>query len=129
MDALQSKVKSLNGNSYANLFTNGKYTRVYPTAGKSSREFADSLTDFTDDVGIPNTVYCNWHQNMLGNGRQGWLSGKFRDIFGIMGLFIAQKSVLLSQEAMMAGPGWKKTYHRRLRVAGFRVLQSSLVLG
>ena len=48
MDALQSKVKSLNGNSYANLFTNGKYTRVYPTAGKSSREFADSLTNFTD---------------------------------------------------------------------------------
>ena len=57
---LQLKVKSLNGNSYANLFTNGKYTRVYPTAGKSSREFADSLTDFTDDVGIPDTVfrYC-----------------------------------------------------------------------
>ena len=58
MDVLQSKVKSLNGNS-SNLFTNGKYTRVYPTAGKSSREFADSLTDFTDDVGIPDTVFCD----------------------------------------------------------------------
>ena len=53
------KGKSLNGNSYANLFTNGKYTRVYLTAGKSSREFADSLIDFTDDVGIPNTVFCD----------------------------------------------------------------------
>ena len=59
MDALQSKVKSLNGNLYANLFTNGKYMRVYPTAGKSSREFADSLTDFTDAVGIPDTVFCD----------------------------------------------------------------------
>ena len=58
MDVLQSKVKSLNGNSL-NLFTNGKYTRVYPTAGKSSREFADSLTNFTDDVGIPDTVFCD----------------------------------------------------------------------
>ena len=59
MDALQLKVKSLNGNAYANLFTNGKYMRVYPTAGKSLREFADSLTDFTDDVGIPDTVFCD----------------------------------------------------------------------
>ena len=70
MDALQSKVKSLNGNSYANLFTNRKYTRVYPTAGKSSREFADLLTDFTDDVGIPDTVFCDWHQNMLGRAHR-----------------------------------------------------------
>ena len=59
MDALQSKVKSLNGNLYSDLFTNGKYTRVYPTAGKSLREFADSLTDFKDDVGIPDTVFCD----------------------------------------------------------------------
>ena len=66
MDALQSKVKSLNGNSYANLFTNGKYTRVYPTAGKSSREFADSLTDFTDDVGIPDTVFCDLAPEYVG---------------------------------------------------------------
>ena len=66
MDALQSKVKSLNGNSYANLFTNGKYTRVYPTAGKNSREFADLLTDFTDDVGIPDTVFCDLAPEYVG---------------------------------------------------------------
>ena len=66
MDALQLKVKSLNGNSYVNLFTNGKYTRVYPTAGKSSREFADSLTDFTDDVGIPDTVFCDLAPEYVG---------------------------------------------------------------
>ena len=66
MDALQSKVKSLNGNSYANLFTNGKYTRVYPTAGKSLREFADLLTNFTDDVRIPNTVFCDLAPEYVG---------------------------------------------------------------
>ena len=66
MDALQSKVKSLNGNSYANLFTNGKYMRVYPTAGKSSREFADSLTDFMDDVGTPDTVVCDLAPEYVG---------------------------------------------------------------
>ena len=37
-------------------------------------------------------------------------SGKFRDVFLIMGLYIAQKSDRLSQEAMTAGPGWKKSW-------------------
>ena len=150
MDALQSKVKSLNGNLYANFFTNGKYMRVYPTASKSLREFADSLTDFTDDVGIPDTVFCDlapeyvrpctpfmkevqqlkirmrnaekdeWRsktiklklrlENRRSNGRPEWLSGKFCDVFGIMGLYIAQKSDRLSQGAMTAGPGWKKSW-------------------
>ena len=49
-----------------NLFTNGKYMRVYPTAGKSSREFADLLTDFTDDVGIPDTVFCDLAPEYVG---------------------------------------------------------------
>ena len=49
------------------LFTNGKYTRVYPTAGKSSIEFADSLTDFTDDVGIPDTVFCDLAPKYVGH--------------------------------------------------------------
>ena len=150
MDVLQLKVKSLNGNSYANLFTNGKYTRVYPTAGKSSREFADSLTNFMDDVGIPNTVFCDLAPEYVGprtlfmkevrrlkirmrNAKKGrtekqnhkaeveirelkkqWktrmVSGKLHDVFGIMGLYIAQKSNRLSQEAMTAGLGWKKSW-------------------
>ena len=43
-----------------------KYMRVYPTAGKSLREFADSLTDFTDDVRIPDTVFCDLAPEYVG---------------------------------------------------------------
>jgi hypothetical protein len=46
-----AKVKSLLGNKCANVFTNGKFTKVVPMT--SRKEAAKSLIDFTDDVGIP----------------------------------------------------------------------------
>jgi hypothetical protein len=36
------------------MFTNGKYTKVVPMT--SRKEAVESLTDFTDDVGIPETL-------------------------------------------------------------------------
>jgi hypothetical protein len=51
LDTLITKVKSLLGNKCANMFTNGKYMKVMPMA--SWKEAAESLIDFTDDVGIP----------------------------------------------------------------------------
>jgi hypothetical protein len=36
------------------MFTNGKYMKVMPMA--SWKEAAESLIDFTDDVGIPETL-------------------------------------------------------------------------
>jgi hypothetical protein len=54
LDTLIAKVKSLLGNKCANVFTNGKYTKVVPMA--SRKEAAESLIDFTDDVGIPETL-------------------------------------------------------------------------
>jgi hypothetical protein len=36
------------------MFTNGKYTKVVPMT--SPKEAAESLIDFTDDVGIPETL-------------------------------------------------------------------------
>ena len=49
-----AKVKSLNGNTCANVFTQGKFTSVIPMAAKS--ESGKSLTSFTDDVGIPESL-------------------------------------------------------------------------
>jgi hypothetical protein len=48
------KAKLLLCNKCANVFTNGKYTKVMPMA--SQKEAAESLIDFTDDVGIPETL-------------------------------------------------------------------------
>jgi hypothetical protein len=54
LDTLIAKVKLLLGNKCANVFTNGKYMKVVPMA--SWKEAAESLIDFTDDVGIPETL-------------------------------------------------------------------------
>lgn len=59
MDTLFSKVKSLNGNTCAQLFTNGSFTRVYPMDSKSSFNIAQQLSEFIDDVGIPETLICD----------------------------------------------------------------------
>jgi hypothetical protein len=54
LDTLIAKVKLLLGNKCANVFTNGKYTKVVPMT--SWKEAAESFIDFTDDVGIPETL-------------------------------------------------------------------------
>jgi hypothetical protein len=54
MDTLITKVKSLLGNKCANVFTNGKYTKVVPMT--SQKEAAQLLIDFMDNVGIPETL-------------------------------------------------------------------------
>ena len=45
------KVKSIRGNKSANIFTQGKFTKVVPITAHS--ESGQLLVDFTDDVGIP----------------------------------------------------------------------------
>jgi hypothetical protein len=51
LDTMIAKVKSLLRSKCANVFTNGKFTKVVPMT--SHMEAAESLIDFTDDVGIP----------------------------------------------------------------------------
>jgi hypothetical protein len=58
-DTMFSKVKSLNGNKCAQVCTNGRFTKVYPMESKSSVCIADLLQDFTEDVGIPDTLVCD----------------------------------------------------------------------
>ena len=50
-DTLLSKVKSIRGNTYANLFTQGRFTKVVPMTARS--DAGQLLVDFMDDVGIP----------------------------------------------------------------------------
>ena len=49
-----SKVKSILGNTVANVYTQGKLVKVYPNTER--REAGQSLIDFTDDVDIPDTL-------------------------------------------------------------------------
>jgi len=50
-DHMMAAVKSLEGNTGLHVYTNGKYTAVYPT---DSRDKAgQAFREFTDDVGIP----------------------------------------------------------------------------
>ena len=44
-------MKSIQGNTCANIFTQGKFTKVVPAAARS--DAGKTLIDFTDDVGIP----------------------------------------------------------------------------
>ena len=53
-DTMFSKVKSKLGNICANIFTNGKFTKVVPMSGWS--DSGKSLVDFSDDVGIPEVL-------------------------------------------------------------------------
>jgi hypothetical protein len=50
-DTLLAKVKSRLGNTCANVFTQGKFTKVEPMMART--EAGKSLIEFTDDVGIP----------------------------------------------------------------------------
>ena len=59
MDTLFSKVKSLNGHTCAQLITNGSFTRIYPMESKASRNIAQALNEFVDDVGIPGALICD----------------------------------------------------------------------
>jgi hypothetical protein len=65
-DTLFSKVKSLDGNVCAQVFTNGHYTRVFPMPSKSSENIAKALREFIDDVGVPDTLICDLATEQVG---------------------------------------------------------------
>jgi len=59
MDQMFSRTKSMSGNTCANVFTNGKVTKVYPLPSTSSANLTNSLQDFADDVGIPSLIHSD----------------------------------------------------------------------
>jgi hypothetical protein len=66
MDTLFSKVKSLSGFTCAQLITNGSVTRVYPMQSKASANIATVLQEFIDDVGITETLVCDFASEQTG---------------------------------------------------------------
>jgi hypothetical protein len=64
MDTLLSKVKSKLGNTCANVYTQGKFTRVVPMI--SRKDAGKSLIDFTDDVGIPERLVTDGAMEFTG---------------------------------------------------------------
>jgi predicted ATPase len=59
-----SRRKSLSGNTGAWVYTNGKFTCVYPTA--SRQQVAETLKEFVDDVGIPEMLRADQAPEMVG---------------------------------------------------------------
>jgi hypothetical protein len=63
-DTLFSKVTSLQGNTYAKIFTNKNFTTVHPLNSKA--RVAQALTKFTDDVVIPDTLLSDGAAEVTG---------------------------------------------------------------
>lgn len=55
-DTFYSKVKSADGNTCAQIFTNGKFTKVYPMPDHKGKTLAEKVSAFTEDVGIPSEL-------------------------------------------------------------------------
>ena len=70
MDTLFSKVRSIGGNTCAQLITNGTFTRVYPMESKASSDIANALGEFVDDVGIPETLICDFATEQTGKNTE-----------------------------------------------------------
>ena len=66
MDTIVSKVKSLAGYTCAQLITNGAFTKVYPMESKASANISRALQEFIDDVGIPDTLACDFASEQTG---------------------------------------------------------------
>ena len=64
MDHMLAKTVSLNGNKGAFVYTNGKFTKVYPVSTQA--KVAETLTDFSDDVGIPSDLRVDLAPEMEG---------------------------------------------------------------
>ena len=64
-DTLFSKVISIQGNTCAQqVFTNGNFTTVHPLVSKG--KVAQALTEFADDVGIPDTLLSDGAPEIVG---------------------------------------------------------------
>jgi Reverse transcriptase (RNA-dependent DNA polymerase) len=67
-DTVHSKVKSKLGNTCANVFTQGKFTRVVPM--ESRKDAGKSLVDFTDDVGVPELLLTDGASEFTGKNTE-----------------------------------------------------------
>ena len=74
-DKLIYKVKSILGNTVANVYTQGNFVKVYPIT--VWQEVGQSLIDLTDNVGVPEMLltdesgeFTGWNIEFVTNYRQ-----------------------------------------------------------
>ena len=67
-DTSISKFKSILGNTVDNVYTQGKFFKVYPIVAQ--RESGQSLIGFTDDVGVPYTLLTDGAGEFTGNNTE-----------------------------------------------------------
>ena len=67
-DTLLSNVKSIRVNTCANVFTQGRFTKVVPMTARS--DAGQLLVDFTEDVGIPKWLVTDGAGEFTGEGKQ-----------------------------------------------------------
>jgi hypothetical protein len=65
-DTLFAKVKSLQGNTCAQLYTTGKYTRIMPLPDKTAEGIGGTLLDILNTVGIPREMVTDLASKMVG---------------------------------------------------------------
>ena len=65
-DTLFAKVKSLQGNTCAQLYTTGKYTRLFPLPDKSADSIGGTLLDVLNNVGVPKEMVTDLASEMCG---------------------------------------------------------------
>jgi hypothetical protein len=63
-DTLFSKVMSIQGNSYAQVFTIGSFTTVHHLDSK----VAQALNEFADNIGIPDSLFSDGAPKLLARG-------------------------------------------------------------
>ena len=68
MGTMMSKVKSIRGNKRANIFKQGKFTKVVPMTTRS--ESGQLQVDFTDDVGIPKHLVTDGAREFTGRAAE-----------------------------------------------------------
>ena len=66
MDAPVAKHQSPLGNKIGHVITNGEMTKVCPVKDKTSKEAAQALEDFCDDVGVPETLWTDGAKEYVG---------------------------------------------------------------
>ena len=60
----------LAGFTCAQLITNGSFTHIYPMESKGSENIARVLQQFIDEVGIPETLVCNFASKQTGKNTE-----------------------------------------------------------
>jgi hypothetical protein len=65
-DTLFAKVKSLQGNTCAHLYTTGKFTKIYPLPDKTAESVGGTLLDVLNNIGVPKEMVTDLGSEMVG---------------------------------------------------------------